>query len=297
MRRLVTAIALSSLLLACAEIAGAKTPPDVVATGPGPCGIAAGHRSLWVGVYGAGTLVRIDAHAGRATRVRVGPWACRVSVGPSAVWVTRDRANELVRVPVGPGSLRRVRVAEPFDVLRAAGSLWATSHSTGTVVKLDPGSGAVLSTVPVAPRPAGLALCGGRVWVGHGASSALSTIDPDTLEVRRVGVGAEAPGWPACILDTVWAVTPDSVVRVDPESGRVLSRLRLGETLADAAAGPDGYVWVTDKQHSLVHRLTPDGRHRVDRRPAGPGAFALVRLGGSVWVTSFAGSDVRRFDP
>ena len=27
------------------------------------------------------------------------------------------------------------------------------------------------------------------------------------------------------------------------------------------------------------------------------GAFALARLGSSMWVTNFAGSDVRRFDP
>ena len=55
-------------------------------------------------------------------------------------------------------------------------------------------------------------------------------------------------------------------------------------------------MWVTDKQHSLVHRLTLEGNLVVDSFPAGPGAFALARAGTSMWVTSFAGSDARRFD-
>jgi hypothetical protein len=86
------------------------------------------------------------------------------------------------------------------------------------------------------------------------------------------------------------------VLRLDARTGRVLSRLRIGDTLADAAAGPDDLVWVTDKQHSVVHRVAASGRSVVDSFPAGPGAFALARVGDSMWVTSFAGADVRRFD-
>ena len=56
-------------------------------------------------------------------------------------------------------------------------------------------------------------------------------------------------------------------------------------------------MWVTDKQYSVVHRLDPSGGSVVDSFPAGPGAFAQARLGRSVWITSFAGTDVRRFDP
>ena len=73
-------------------------------------------------------------------------------------------------------------------------------------------------------------------------------------------------------------------------------RLRLGGTLAEAAAGPDGFVWVTDKERSLVHRVHARQAVVVDSFAAGPGAYALVRVEGAMWITSFAGSDVRRFD-
>ena len=61
------------------------------------------------------------------------------------------------------------------------------------------------------------------------------------------------------------------------------------------AAAPDGTVWVTDKEHSGVLRIDPATDTVVDEVAAGPGAFAVVRAAGSMWVTSYAGSDIRRF--
>ena len=63
--------------------------------------------AVWVGVYGTGTLLRLDPDTGRVTRrIPIGPWACRVAVDTRAAWVTRDRAGELVRVDLGTGAAR-----------------------------------------------------------------------------------------------------------------------------------------------------------------------------------------------
>ena len=281
-----------------------KVPPApvvsaVVSTGRGPCGVAERAGSVWVGVYGAGTVLRLDPRGRVTRRVRAGSSACRVAVTAEAVWVTRDRASQLVRIDPRTGRTRKVEVAaEPFDVLVAAGSLWVTGHATGVVSRNDPGTGRLLSEVAVGAEPAGLASCRGLVWVGHGGDATwVSSIDPATLEVRRVDVVAAAPAWPACIRGVLWVVTADTVVRIDALKGHLLTVLRVGETLGDAAAGPDGLVWVTDKQQSLVRRVTPDGRHALDSFPAGPGAFAIARSGDAMWITSFAGSDIRRYDP
>jgi streptogramin lyase len=293
----------ASLALAGSALAGsAPTPAEThaVPTGPAPCGISARAGSVWVGVYEAGTLLGIDDASGRVqSRVTVGRWACRVAVGPAAIWVTRDRARELVRVSRGTGRLRRVPVGGMvFDVLLASGSVWATNYDTGAISRIDPATGKVTRRYTDGANPAGLATCEGRVWVGHGRNATwLTSIDPTAERVRRIAVGAAAPGWPDCIQGVVWVTTPESVLRLDPRTGRVLSRLPIGETLAASAAGPDGLVWVTDKQHSRVHRVTLDGRSVVDSFPAGPGAFDIVRAGGAMWVTSFAGADVRRYTP
>jgi hypothetical protein len=60
--------------------------------------------------------------------------------------------------------------------------------------------------------------------------------------------------------------------------------------------GPDALVWVTDKERSLVHRIYAKQATVTDTFEAGPGAFALARAGDSMWISSFAGRDVRRFD-
>lgn len=249
-------------------------------------------------MYEAGQLLRVDDARGRTeATVSVGPWACRVAVGPAAVWVTRDRAGELVRISRGSGHRHRVRVGRGvFDVLIARGSVWATSFDDGTVARIDPVARTLQRVFRVGANPAGLVACGGRIWVGHGRSGTwISSIDPATRRVGRIELKTRAPGWPSCIRQELWVTTPDSVLRVNPRTGKVLSRLRIGETLAEVAEGPDGLVWVTDKQHSVVHRLAPDGSSVVDSFPAGPGAYSLARTGDAMWITSFAGADVRRY--
>lgn len=291
------------LVFSSTALAGSTARPQqthVVETGAAPCGIAARAGSIWIGVYETGQVLQLDDRTGRReARVDVGRWACRVAVGPAAVWVTRDRAGELVRISRGSGRVERMRVGTgTFDVLLAYGSVWATSYDHGAIVRIGSGTRRPERLYKHGRYPAGLASCAGRIWVGHGRTVTwVTSIDPRTNRMRKIDVGAAAPGWPECIQGVVWVTTPDSVIRIDAASGRVLSRLQLGETLAHTAEGPDRLVWVTDKQHSVVHRLTQDGERVVDRFAAGPGAFSMARADDAMWVTSFAGSDVRRFDP
>ena len=296
-------VALVILLAAPAATAKAPPPPElaaVVPTGRAPCGITAYAGSLWVGVYETGELLQLDASTGRTrARIPVGEWACRVAVGPGAIWVTRDNAGELVRISRATGRVRRLMLgAGVFDVLLARGSVWTTSHDIGVIAQSDPATGRSTRIYKDGPKPVGLAACGGRIWVGHGRPVTwVTSIEPRLHRKRRVPTTVEGPRDPTCIDGVVWVTTEDSVVRIDARTGRLLTVLRVGETLGEAAAGPDGLVWVTDKQHSVIHRLTPDGRHVLDTFPAGPAAFALARAGNAMWVTSFAGSDIRRFVP
>jgi streptogramin lyase len=96
----------------------------------------------------------------------------------------------------------------------------------------------------------------------------------------------------------LWVQANDhDLLHLDPASGHVLARLRLGRTLAQGAAAPDGTLWIPDKEQSVVYRVDPGTEQVVDSFPAGPGAFVARRAFGSMWVTSYAGSDVWRFRP
>ncbi len=166
----------------------------------------------------------------------------------------------------------------------------------GTLVRVDPRALRVTARLDLGGSPAGLALCGGRLWVGSGRSDSwLTAVDPATSLFERVEVGVEAPGWPACVAGALWVTTPDSVLRVDPGTGAVVARIPIGGTPARVLAAPDGTIWVTDKERNRIVRVDTVRNTVLDELPAGPGAFDAVRTPGAVWVTSYAGSDVWRF--
>jgi streptogramin lyase len=300
--RFLAAAALSLVVVSTAAARSVDAPiaTHVVATGKAPCGIDARAGSIWVSVYETGRLLQLDDRRGSLeTEVDVGPWPCRVAVGPAAVWVLRDRPGELVRISRSTGSIERTSVgSEAFDLALTGGSVWTTSYDHGLVAQLDAATMQPIRVYRDGPKPAGIVPCGGRIWVGHGGDVTwVTSIQPGAQRIRRVRIGAAEPDWPECIRGVVWVATADSLIRIDPRSRRILSRMRLDETLADVAAGPDHLVWVTDKQHSVVYRVDPLGRRIVDSFPAGPGAFALARAGAAMWITSFAGGDVRRYVP
>jgi streptogramin lyase len=292
-----------AVLVVVVPVAAGKAPPPpeqaaVVQTGRAPCGLAARDGALWVGVYQAGTVLRLD-RAGRVQqRVRVGRYACRLAVTADAIWVTRDNANTVVRIDRRTGRKRLAPVSSPFDVVEAAGAVWVTSFETGTVTRLHPRTARPTRVVRVGGRPAGITRCGDRLWVGQGRDATwLTSIDPRNGSARRVDVAVDEPRWPRCLRGQLWVTTPSAALRVAPRTGEPLSQVALGETLAEAAAATDSTIWVTDKEHSVVHRIEPTRGLALDSFPAGPGALALVRFAGSMWVSSFAGADVRRYDP
>jgi streptogramin lyase len=297
--RTVVAIALPATVCAAA-LASAPPRPQLATTvsvGNGPCDATVAYGGVWVPVDGAGTLLRIDPLRARVTRtIRVGRTACSVAAGQNSLWVTRYRPSQLVRVDRRTGALRRLELGKtPFDV-ELTSSVWTTWFDEGGLTRVEPTTMRLLARLPIGGSPAGLALCGDRLWVGGGRRDTwLTVVDPSTNRFRRVDVGVEAPAWPACIGTAVWSPTAHGVVRIDARSREIVAVIELTGTPARVAAAPDGTVWVTDKEQNRVVRIDPATNMVVDEFPAGPGAFALARVRASMWVTSYAGNDVRNY--
>jgi streptogramin lyase len=278
------------------------SPPRVAATiptGAGPCGAAAGFGAVWIAADGAGMLVRIDPRTNRVTRrIRLGAGACSTAAGAGAVWVVNYKAGELTRIDPRTLRARPVVVGHvPFDVIAAFGRIWVTLWEDGTLVEIDPATLSVVRRTDIGPWPTGLAARAGSLWVGFGRdATAIARVDPVNGTVTRHELGTRRPGWFAAGVGDLWIQAADSdVLHVDPTSGRVLAHLHIGRTLAQGAAAPDGTVWFPDKEQSIVYRIDPVRERVVDSFPAGPGAYLALRAFGSMWVLSYAGSDVRRF--
>ena len=269
-----------------------------ITTGHAPCGAVAAFGSMWIANDG-GTLVRIDPRTNRVTRrIRVGAGACSLAASKNALWIANYK-HGLTRV-TRQGRVKTVDVgASPFDVLVAYGHVWVTAWEAGRLAVVDPRTLEVVRRIDVGPRPVGLAARNGTIWVGFGRdATSIARVNPVTFRVDRLEIGVRAPGWFAAGTKDLWIQANDGdLVHYDPVARRVLAHLQVGGTLAQGAAAPDGKIWMPDKERSVVYRVDPKRQRVVDSFPAGPGAYAALRAYGSMWVTSYAGSDVRRFKP
>ena len=301
MRRIILILLTALLAVAVAE---AATVPSVIAripTGRGPCGLAAGYGSVWV-ASDTGTIARIDPSRNRVLRtVRVGRTACAVAVGGGAVWAIRYGADEVVRLDPKTLRLSRVPVGDgPEDVLVAAGSVWVTGHNDGTVTRIDLSTSRVTSTIRLPNEPGGLAFVDGSVWVGsEGEGTDVFRIDPAGETVTRVPLGVRAPAWFVAGATDPWVTTAKDglVLRIDPATNRAVARLPVLGVAVEGATAPDGTLWIPSKQANTVTRIDPVRNRVVDVFGAGPGAYVALRAFGSMWVTSYAGTDVWRFRP
>jgi streptogramin lyase len=292
------------LIAALASLAFVPSGPAPLARIPtplAPCGVGSGYGAVWVATDGGGTVSRIDPAGNRVTRsLRVGRSTCTLAVGANAVWTVRYRANELVRVDPRTLRLRRLKVGRtPVDVLVAAGSVWVTNWGDRTLARIDPSKLRITAVVPLPAAPQGLLFQDGSLWVGSGkGSTEVFRVDPATLAVVRVPVGATDPGWFVAGARDVWVVTSqDTVVRIDPATNRVVATVPARGNPVEGATAPDGLLWIPSKQSNTITRVDPVDNRIVSVLPAGPGAYVAHRAFGSIWVTSYAGSDVRRYRP
>ena len=290
-------------LLVVASAAFAGSLPQVLAripTGDSPGAATAAYGAVWVTNDAAGTLARIDPQTNWVTRrARLKPGVFSVTHGFGALWVVNYKRNTLTRVDPSSMRARSVRVgAVPDGLLAAYGRVWVTAWEAGRLVEVDPRSLKVVRRTRIGPRPSGLRAAAGAVWVGFGrTATAVARVDPRTHRIERVSVGVRAPA--------VFSVGTRDLDQGGGQRGRPArppheksaSPALVRRHACARSTGPDGTIWLPDKELNVIHRVDPKTSTVVDSFAGGSGAFFPLRAFGSMWVTSYAGSDVWRFKP
>jgi streptogramin lyase len=256
---------------------------------------------VWVAVYGSGQLVRIDPDSNRVVqRIRVARGICPVLVAAGSVWVASDKTDVVYRVEPRRGRiLARIRVSHwPAHLASGPRNVWVSSYEHGHVTQISTRTNRMTRVYRFPGNPSGLARIGSTLWVAFGRTGKmLARVDIATHRITLVPIAHDGAGFLSAIGGSLWTTTADSyAVRVDPRTGRVLAAVPIPGTPAGVAAAPDGTVWVAEKQYSTVTRIDPASNKVIDVSGAGRGALAIVVAARDMWVTSFAGSDVWRYD-
>jgi YVTN family beta-propeller protein len=215
-------------------------------------------------------------------------------LAPNAVGVIDPETNRLVG-QLGVGQ-------RPTRLAAGAGAVWVLNADDRTISRVDVDGQRISHTIPLlrTGEPAGLAVGEGAVWLGTGLYGplSLSRINPSFNEiVQTTSLGrAEEPffaaRWQVAVGDgSIWTVGPrfGTVLRIDPRTTRIVSRIDVGIQPAVLAVG-EGAGWAGGSRN-IVTRINPS-TNEVDREwqvPNGP--LAIATGAGAVWVTA-AGEDV-----
>ncbi|MFN2593917.1 MAG: hypothetical protein ABR579_03395 [Actinomycetota bacterium] len=216
----------------------------------------------------AGYLEQVDTHTMTLVRTHnlsgvpygvafAGPTTSAASGSKGSIWVANIGGSEVWRLDVATGELTSIDVGrETWDVTAAGGLIWFLGK-TGGLISVDPATNQVTTTRELCGSREIFAL--GALWVS-GCDGYLLRLDPQSgtltnkIEVDdgRVLEGiAELDGhlW----VSEVWT---DKVVEVDPDSGRVVSRVSVGDKPFDVVSG-GGALWLDHAQSDIVTRVDP----------------------------------------
>jgi hypothetical protein len=116
----------------------------------------------------ADDLLYIDARNGRATRISVGNFPFGIATGHGSVWVAMFGEDSVWRIDPVTGRVRqKITVGSaPMDVAVGPESVWVTNHCDGTLSRLDVAAETVVETIEIGFHPRWLAVDDRFAWVG-----------------------------------------------------------------------------------------------------------------------------------
>ena len=209
-------------------------------------------------------------------------------------WLVQPDAGTVL-----PGDGEQVSVGEvPLRIVATPDGVWVSVIGDGSVVRLDPATATVDTTVhlkPAGSEPEGLAWDGRHLWVVDQAGNRVLELDPDGAVVDSFATD-DAPRLVAAGDSGVWVTNyyGGSVSRI--ASGRVRT------VDLDACDGPQGVaetagrVWVSCTLSGSAVALDARTMEQVAAVPDLPNADAVVADGDTVYVVGQTGPTVYVID-
>jgi len=227
----------------------------------------------------------------------------------SCAELVADASAALGLVVAGPRRLQLAVAATAFVLVVAAAALAAIlltgeaapAATSGSVVGIDPRSGAVTSRYRVSTHPGAITTSAGRIWVADYREGALWTLEPRTGELRRLTSVGE-PRDVTALGGKIYVVSDSQEVFAEVFTGTVARydavtgvRERKLDLYTCAIAGGEGVVWSMgfsgDNKLStelgelrIVGSVTLPYRERVSVETTRINQRDLAVGYGSVWV-------------
>jgi virginiamycin B lyase len=208
--------------------------------------------------------------------------------GANPTWVTRwvTPTNVMTRE-----SSTIALSAAPTRLAATEDAVWVLTPADNSVVRIDPATNDVVTTIPVGRAPFGLAVGAGAVWVSRRSDGAVVRIDPATDRVVATIPVGPTPGAMTVAGGVVWVALPEAggLGRIDPAGNRS-TVVRVPGCCGGELAADEGTLWVANRRDGTLVRVDAATGRVAARIPlprtSGQRPHQVAVGEGAVWVTS-----------
>jgi hypothetical protein len=292
-RSLAMALAINLLLAGCAG-AGSSAGPGQTGVAPSasagspPLGIATPNPTppdpyAGIGIETISDVVTLDI-ADVIGHGDVG----YLSSTSKYVWIATSEG--LVRVNPDGLAIEQVDSQGRFGIDATARAVWTTTFDPGTIDRIDPVTGAIVTTTSLQGNPNAVAILGDTVWVAEHRGGAIAAFDASSGKlIGEVSVGPTGPSGPqgiAANASGIWVGIPNAnaVVRVDPATHAVVARVAVTKSACGGIALQQDAVWVsTCFDDSFAIRIDPSANTLVAEIQVGGSNGGALLVDGVPW--------------
>lgn len=257
--------------------------------------------SVWVGSKGPFAVNEIDPKTNHVTTVALpgdpcaglasdgdNLWAPLCGPTPKLAKIDMKTRTLTAVFDVGPG-------AKEGGIAVGAGSVWMMVDLQGSLARIDPATGSVVSKVQLPPGSYNPVFSEGRVWVTRADGSELTVVDAKTAKVvDHIAIGPH-PRFLTAGAGAVWTLNQGdgSLSRIDVDGRRPVDTLQLQTPGAGGdITYADGRVWTTMMKTPLT--AIDAARSVILCQWKGAGGDAIGVGHGAVWLTDLAAGTVLR---
>jgi class 3 adenylate cyclase/DNA-binding beta-propeller fold protein YncE len=168
--------------------------------------LLAAFGSIWASDDVHDQVWRFDATTRERTSsvaLPAGSGASGLAAAADRVWVALSLGGSVVPLDPASGSIGdAVPFGDPTS-MAAGADLWATSHLTDRVARIDPRGGRIMATITVGDTPTALGVSEDGVWIACTIERSVWRLDSSGAERGRIPLGGQ-PTAIALDADRVW---------------------------------------------------------------------------------------------
>jgi serine/threonine protein kinase len=257
--------------------------------------------SVWFAAREAGTLRRVDAASakpvGKPVPVFAGPF--RLAGVGSGLWTISSSVPQAARIDTAAsapaGTVDLPTAAD--DVATGEGAVWiivnpAGPRAGGQLIAVDPESSRLRDRRPSASALAGVTAGHGAVWELEVTGAVLRRLNPSDLStVAAIPLGIPVSLGSAAVIAggrAVWVADGPSgqLLRVDPRSNDVATRIAIRPTNNVGLAAGGGAIWWIDQDRGTATRIDADSTRLIGSPlNLGGSAGGATVSGRTLWVS------------